>query len=511
VRLAELAGTLSIAADLSAGMPDSHALRGAVVAVGFAQALKLDPEVARHSYYLPLFAMSGCTAEAQTAASVVGDEVLFGDAIYGRDIGRMSEVLPVLLRMAGRGKGPLGALLASARSLSRVRLMSEVSRAHCEVAVQLAARFGFDQSFLAALLRVFERWDGTGQPERASGEDLPLALRIAHIAADANIGHRLGGLDGALTIVRKRAGRGLDPDLAQRFASVAKEACARLEHPSPWTAALAAEPLPHRIAEPAEVQEALRAMAHFADLKCRFTRGHSTAVAEIAARAARHLGLGEKQAELLRSAGLVHDIGRVAVTSVIWEKPEPLTDDERERIRLHTYAGERVLMRAPALARIAEIASLAHERLDGSGYHRRLPGSELAVTARVLAAADVFQALSEDRPHRGALEPERAASELAGMAERGALCPDAVRAVLSSAQHEAPAPARPGGLTDREVEVLRLVVRGLTNKEVASALAISPKTAGHHLQHVFEKLGVRTRAAATMIAMQRGLVTTRGS
>jgi HD-GYP domain-containing protein (c-di-GMP phosphodiesterase class II) len=212
---------------------------------------------------------------------------------------------------------------------------------------------------------------------------------------------------------------------------------------------------------------------------------------------------------LLRSAGLLHDVGRVAVTAAIWEKSGPLTDAERERIRLHTYAGERVLMRAPALSRVAEIATLAHERLDGSGYHRRLPGSALSVCARLLAAADVFHALGEERPQRAALEAERAVSELRTMAENGCLCPDAVRAVLAAAEHPAPAPARPGGLTDREVEVLRLVARGLTNKEIAAALEISPKTAGHHIEHLFEKLGVRTRAAATMIALQRGLVTTR--
>ena len=132
------------------------------------------------------------------------------------------------------------------------------------------------------------------------------------------------------------------------------------------------------------------------------------------------------------------------------------------------------------------------------------------MSARVLAAADVFQALSEARPHRSALGEDRAAAEVGSMAERGLLCRDAVRAVLGGLRHAAPVAARPGGLTERELEVLRLVARGLTNKEIASALAISPKTAGHHVEHVFEKLGVRTRAAATLIAMQRGLVTTRG-
>jgi HD-GYP domain-containing protein (c-di-GMP phosphodiesterase class II) len=499
-----------MAADASAGMPDSHALRGAIVAVGFARELGVADEVVRHAYYLPLFAMAGCTAEAHTAAGVVGDEVLFGEQAYGRDFGRLSEILPVMLGLAGRGQGPLG-FLAMVRALARVPAMLEVSRAHCEVAVQLARRFGFEESFLAALIRIFERWDGTGVPARSAHEDLPLALRIAHVAIDANVGHRLGGIDAALALVRRRAGRGLDPALAERFATLAFRACSGLEHPSAWTAALAAEPQPHLGARPADVEEGILAIAHFADLKSRFTQGHSTGVAALAGGAARQLGLGEPQERRLRWAGLLHDVGRVAVTAAIWEKAEPLTDAEREQIRLHTYAGERVLARATSLSQAAEIATLAHERLDGSGYHRRLPGSELSISARVLAAADVLQALREDRPHRKALDAARSSSELRAMARAGALCPDAVQAVLSAARQEAPVPLRPSGLTEREVEVLRLVARGLTNKEIASQLEISPKTAGHHVQHVFEKLGVRTRAAATMIAMQRGLVNARSN
>ncbi len=509
MRVAELVGTLSIAADLSAGMPDGHALRSAVAAAAFAGELGVDAEVARHAYYLPLFAMAGCSAEGHTVASIVGDEVLFGERLYGRDVGRLSEVLPLILGTVTRGKSPFGALVAGFRTLSRLPRMPEVSRAHCEVAEQLAGRFGFYPAFRAALLRVFERWDGSGFPDRVRGEALPLALRIAHVAGDANVGHRLGGIEGAIALVRKRAGRGLDPELAERFTRVAPRACAGLELPSPWSAAMDAEPSPQRVADPAAVEEACLAMAHFADLKCRFTQGHSTGVSALCALAAQQLGLTDDHRRSLRWAGLLHDVGRVAVSTSIWEKAEPLTDAERERIRLHTYAAERVLMRAPALREVGEIATLAHERLDGSGYHRRLPGSELSMSARVLAAADVFHALREDRPHRAAVDGERAAAELRAMAERGALCPDAVRAVLAAVQHTVPAPARPGGLTDREIDVLRLVARGLTNKEIASALGISPKTAGHHVQHVFEKLGVRTRAAATLIAMQRGFVTTR--
>jgi HD-GYP domain-containing protein (c-di-GMP phosphodiesterase class II) len=389
--------------------------------------------------------------------------------------------------------------------MSKMPRMVEVGRAHCEVAIHLAERFGFDEPFRAALFQAFERWDGSGKPMAVKGEAIAFGIRIAHVAVDANIGHRLGGVDGAVALTKKHAGRGLDPALVDRFVGAAAEICAPLDDPSPWNTAMAAEPGPHRTVEGQGVDEGLRAIAHFTDIKCRFTRGHSTGVAQLASVAAQRLGLGAGAEQTLARAGLVHDVGRVAITAAIWDKAEPLTDTERERIRLHTYVGERVLSKAPGLVPIAEIATLAHERLDGSGYHRRLPAAACSTASRVLAAADVYQALREPRPHRAALGADHAASELGNMAKAGLLCPDAVGAVLAAAGHAVRAPERPSGLTDREIEVLRLLARGLTNKEIASALDIATKTAGHHVQHVLEKLHVTTRAAATMIAMKTGL------
>jgi len=269
-----------------------------------------------------------------------------------------------------------------------------------------------------------------------------------------------------------------------------------------------AEPQPWRTATEEQVDDALTAIAHFTDMKCRFTRGHSTGVSQLAAAAAERLGLDATVQQQLARAGLIHDVGRVATTAAIWDKAAPLTDTEREKIRMHSYVGERVLSRAPALAEIAEIASVAHERLDGSGYHRRLPAAACTAAARVLAAADIYQALREARPHRAAFTADQAASELETMAAQGQLCPDAVAAVLGAAGHVVRAPKRPKGLTDREVEVLQLLTRGLTNKEIATSLDISAKTAGHHVQHLLEKLGVTTRAAATMVAMKAGLAQT---
>lgn len=505
MRLAELIGTLSLAVDAGTGLPDHHALRGATLAVGLARELKADDRTVQDAFYLPLLAMAGCTAESHASAGMLGDEVAVGSESYGLDWGDPREMLPVMLRLVRRGHGRLGGIAAVVRAFSKMSSAAEVGRAHCEVATHLAERFGFDEAFRAALFQAFERWDGSGKPCKVKGEAIALGMRIAHVAIDANIGHRLGGVDGAIALTRQRAKRGLDPGLVERFTSAAAKLCARLDEPSPWATALAAEPEPWRLVNDDGVDEALRAMAHFSDLKCRFTRAHSTGVSALVGVAARRLGLGAELERALARAGLVHDVGRVATTAAIWDKAEPLTDAEREKIRLHSYVGERVLARAPSLASVAEIATLAHERLDGTGYHRRLSAASCTTAARLLAAADVYRAMREARPHRAALDEDRAATELSAMAKRGELCPDAVTAVLGAAGHAVRSPERPSGLTDRELEVLRLLIQGLTNKEIATALDISTKTAGHHVQHVLEKLGVTTRAAATMIAMKAGI------
>jgi HD-GYP domain-containing protein (c-di-GMP phosphodiesterase class II) len=230
-------------------------------------------------------------------------------------------------------------------------------------------------------------------------------------------------------------------------------------------------------------------------------------VAALVEAAADRLHLAPETRQLLARAAHVHDLGRIAVSEAIWDKPGALSDGEWEQVRAHTYVGERVLQRCKSLAPVLEIATAAHERLDGSGYHRRLTAESCKAAARLLAAADVFRALTEERAHRPARSSADAARMLNELAQSGALCPDAVAAILGADEAPRPSGKRASGLSEREIEVLRLVARGMTNKEVASALDISTKTAGRHLENIFQKIGVTTRAGATMWAMQKGIVT----
>jgi HD-GYP domain-containing protein (c-di-GMP phosphodiesterase class II) len=176
-------------------------------------------------------------------------------------------------------------------------------------------------------------------------------------------------------------------------------------------------------------------------------------------------------------------------------------------VRPHTYYSERILARTPVFAGVARLAGSHRERPDGSGYHHGLGGDALTVQMRVLACADAYVAMTADPPHRVALTPEQAAAELRAEAREGRLCADAAEAVLGTAGHErAPRAAPPCGLTEREVEVLRLLARGLTNKEIASELIVSPRTVGHHVAHVYDKIGRRTRAGAALFAVEHALV-----
>jgi HD-GYP domain-containing protein (c-di-GMP phosphodiesterase class II) len=276
---------------------------------------------------------------------------------------------------------------------------------------------------------------------------------------------------------------------------------------SAWDMMLAAEPEPVGYLDDSEIDDALAALGAFSELISPYLRVHGAAVSAIAAEAAARLGLAPDEVALVRRAGLVQDVGRVTVPLSVWDQPGPLGPDDWERVRLHAYHSGRVLACTPWLSEIGAVASLHHERCDGSGYHRGSPAAQLPVTARVLAAADAFCAMVKDRPHRAAVDAAAAARQLRAQAAAGCLDPTVVETVLAVG---AGAPARrvsgSDALTAREVEVLRLLGRGAANKQIARTLSISAKTVDNHVQRIYAKAGVSTRAAATVWAIRRGLL-----
>jgi HD-GYP domain-containing protein (c-di-GMP phosphodiesterase class II) len=360
----------------------------------------------------------------------------------------------------------------------------------------------------AALGQIFERWDGHGMPNGLRGEAILRAVRILHIAEDAAGTYQFAGQDAAVALIRQRSGQALDPALGDLFCRNADLLLADLDSASPWPVTMANEPRPWLRLNGDRLDEAFAAMADYADLTSPFTIGHSRGVSSLALGAAAQCRLDDEEGLSVAWAALLHDLGRTGVPNTIWDKPGPLTSGEWERVRLHPYYTERILSRSDDLSSLGGIASLHHERLDGSGYHRGSVGSMLSLAARILATADAYHAMIEHRPHRPAMSADAAGEELRRGAQSGRFDSDISNAVLAAAGHRVTRRrrAQPAGLSGREVEVLRLIARGFSNREMAQNLSISKATVGHHIQHIYDKLGLSTRAAATMAALQYGLV-----
>lgn len=511
IRRAEIVAALSHATDLVMGQPMDHALESCVLGMRLGAALELEGPALREIYDHALLRYIGCNAETDAMAALFGDETELRRALAPLDMGNPPEFAPVLLRAIVQAQSgqSMGAMVWGVlRGLARSRSVTVAGfQAHCETAERFASRLGFDDATVRNLGQFPERWDGKGLPNGLKGEAIAPAVRVVTLVQDVIVLRETQGLDAAVATVKKRRGKVYDPRMADQFVTKADELMADLETASSWESVLALEPEPHaRLSEP-EFEEACLALADFTDIKSPFTFGHSRRVAELAADAGRRCGLPEKDVTTLRRAALLHDIGQVAISSGVFAKPTALSDSEREKVRLHPYHAERILARPAALARLAQVAGHHHERVDGSGYHRGVRGDGLSPLAKILAAAEVYQAMIEARPHRPAFGPDQAAATLRREVREGKLDGEAVSAILEAAGHRVPPVRRElvAGLTAREMDVLRLVARGKTMKEIGGALGISPKTADNHIQSLYSKIGVRTRAGATLFAIERGL------
>jgi HD-GYP domain-containing protein (c-di-GMP phosphodiesterase class II) len=506
VRAAEVIGALSLATDLGMGFPFEHGLQTTLIAMRLADRFGVDRENLSQTYYACLLSHSGCTTDAHVTPEVFGDSLT--THLHPLLYGSAREVLTGLIRALPdpESSGPVRAGQIARRLPRMVREQRPHLTATCEVAGMLADGLGLSGPVPGLLAHLYERWDGWGAVRRAKGEEIPLPMRIVHLAVDAAFQRMLGGEERVVRLVRERSGHAFDPELAACLVDDAEWILSLDAHASAWEETLACEPRPPLLLEGEALDRALAAMGNFSDLISPYFAGHSTGVAELATAAGQRCRIDAAGVTMLRRAAFVHDLGRVAVGARIWQKPEPLNADEWEQVRLHPYHTERVLSRSLFLAALAPIAGAHHERLDGSGYHRGAAGAELALPARLLAAADAYHAITEPRPHREPIAPERAAEILGEEARAGRLDADAVTAVIESAGQRAPRIERPAGLTEREAEVVAMLSRGLQTKQVAHELGISVKTADRHIQNAYRKIGVSTRAAATLFAMEHGLV-----
>jgi HD-GYP domain-containing protein (c-di-GMP phosphodiesterase class II) len=502
IRLAEPLAALSLVSDMARGRPPEEAMRACLVATDLARSMGLSETATADVYYTTLLRSVGCTATShEYAATFGGDDV----AMRGRGDRLDVSAPPELLRFlwASSGGDGFGHARAFAMVLGRAREVSTIgARADCEVGARMARRFGLAAPVEQALLQVFERWDGKGQPNGAAADEIAAPARFAAMAY-AVLAFDDGGPTAVRDVATRWSGRGLDPAIAAHVVDHLDRVIDAARHADPWAGVVAAEPAPVRHAAQSDLDEVIRAFADAVDLKTPYLHGHSSGVATLAAAAAPGLGLSAHDVTTIRRAGWLHDLGRAGIPTGIWEKPGPLTTPEWEQVRLHAYHTERILRRAPALAPLAAIAGMHHERIDGSGYHRGVPASLQDLPTRLLAAADVYQALTEDRPHRAARTREQAARTL----ESEPLDGDVVRAVIEAAGETSRVRrTRPAGITDREQQVIGWLVRGRSEKAIAAGLFISAATVHTHIAHIYAKAGVMTRAGLAMFAMEHDLV-----
>jgi HD-GYP domain-containing protein (c-di-GMP phosphodiesterase class II)/DNA-binding CsgD family transcriptional regulator len=507
VRLAELVAALSLGVDLGFGQPMEHVLRECVIALRLADRIGLGEAERSTVYYTGLLVGVGCHSDAHEQAKWFGDDIALKSSKYDHDL-RSVRAKAAMISLVGSGNPPLHRFRVGLEfAISGRRDLDGMVERHAAIAQELAERLGLPEAVQAAVGASYEQWDGKGWPDGVAGRDIPVAARLAQFAEFVEVAHRLGGTGAAVELAEQRAGLQFDPGLSAALCADPEGVLGGLDSANTWSAVIEAEPALRVTLSGDAFDQALLALADFVDLKSPYTLGHARAVAELAAAAGEQLGLPDDEISLLRRAGLVHDLGRLGVSNAIWDKPGPLGAGEWERVRLHPYLTERMLQQSAALAPLAEIAVQHRERLDGSGYPKGLSGGAISRPARILGAVDAYRSMREPRPFRPPLSGDEAAAELQADARAGKLDAEAVAAVLAAAGH--PVSSRrewPAGLTAREVDVLRLVARGLSSKQIAAELVITPKTARNHIEHIYAKIDASSRVTASLFATEHGLL-----
>ena len=507
VTLPELLAAFSLATDLGLGQPMEHLLRSWQIASRLGRHVGLPDEQQSTLFHVAMLSWVGCVADSPEVTASFGDDIAFRSESYEADLGGLSG-MTFFLGHVGRGQ-PLPRRLQAAATLAATggtRVMRGI-QSHCLVTSTLSDQLGLPPETSAAVRQFFARWDGQGVPRGVRGEEIALVVRLFHLADVVEVHHRRSGLAAAVAVARARSGSQFDSSLVDAFCSTAVEVLPAAVDGQDALELFSREPgLAGRLSNN-DLEAALVALADFTDLRCANRAGHSRGVADLAGQAARLLRLPAGDVQAIYRSGLVHDVGLHGVPTAILDKPTPLTPTEAERLRAASYYTERVLARPKALARLGALAGLAHERMDGSGYHRGVSGQAIPLPGRILAAACAFHELVEPRSNRPARTLKEATCVIRAEITHGRLDQLAADAVLAAAGAQTRRRvAGPAGLTPREIEVLGLIARGAATRDVAGRLGISRKTAGTHIERIYAKTGASSRSTATLFALCNGLI-----
>lgn len=412
VHLSEVLAALSHALDLTEGQPVGHTLRACLIGMRLAEELGLDAESRSALYYALLLKDAGCSSNAARMAALFGsDDRAVKPRMKLVDWHRRAQLALRTATTVGMGSGLASRvrhLLAIARTPDMTR---ELIQVRCDRGAEIARRLGFPGATADAIRSLDEHWCGLGYPIGLAGDEIPLLARIASLAQVVEVYHDREGLTVALDVARERRGSWFDPALVDRVIRWRDDGAfwRTVRGPEAVVSVIGAEPADRvRVVDATGLDEVARAFADIIDAKSPYTFHHSTNVAAYAERAAHTAGLPRDEAARLRRAGLLHDIGKLGVSNLILDKPGALTGDERAEVMRHPVHTWEILSRVGAFAHFARTASLHHEKLDGSGYPWRVRGEDLDAPARLLVVADIYEALTADRPYRAGMPRAKA-------------------------------------------------------------------------------------------------------
>jgi putative nucleotidyltransferase with HDIG domain len=403
---------LSYALDLTEGQPMGHSVRSCIIGMRLAKHLGLEVRQQGDLYYALLLKDAGCSSNASKLFHILSaDEIRAKRDVKLTDWTRVGwESLQYAFTHVATGAPFLERVRALIGVAARQQTESrELVKIRCERGASVARRMGFPESVATAIHSLDEHWNGGGYPDGLRGAEIPLFARILNLAQTLDVFRVNRGADAAIEVARRRSKRWFDPDLVQTAAALAKTGSlwADLDSKHIIGKATELEPQERRMDLTEErLDQICLAFAEVIDAKSPFTYRHSNGVADAAVSIGRRLGLSPSERLFLRRAALLHDVGKLGVSNAILEKPAKLTMEEWDIMKKHPYYSREILRRITGFEELSEAAAAHHEKLDGSGYYRRLSGSELSLPARILVVADIFDALSAKRPYRDALPVE---------------------------------------------------------------------------------------------------------
>jgi HD-GYP domain-containing protein (c-di-GMP phosphodiesterase class II) len=510
--MGDLLCAFAYASDLAFGLQFEDSLRSCYLATRLAQELGVSQEDVSTSYYTALLKDAGCTSwTSELAAIWQTDEIVARRELILFTDFRTAAGIEAWVRRYVAPDLPLSSRQSHLAEVidSMPQVIIEAITNTADVAGRISRRLGLSESVQSATRHLFELWDGSGAPEGLQAEQIPMASRIVLVSFFAIPISRVHGHDAAISALKQGAGSTFDPVVVAAFERLSQqdEFWAGLEGDRIHERVLALEPASAmRDVGDERVDDIALAFADFIDLKSRFAAAHSRRVSKVAEQLARLMSCAPEAVVQIRRAALMHDLGIAAVPSFFLEKPEDqLSEGEWDQYRLHPYHGERILSRVPTLSPYAEMVGNHQERLNGSGYYRGLRSPNISLGSRIIAVADRLDELTHDSPGKPAISVAAAVDLLSKDDGLDAAIIGALRQAVSDKPGITERPY-PAGLTQREVEVLRLAARGLTRAQIGSALHITENTVRHHLEHIYGKTGTRSRVTATLFAIENDLV-----